>query len=121
MTEPNAILLIFEQEEYLPRIKKGVVGKSFKDYKGIERKITDVDFDYRDFDDLFNYNGAFVSINLVITPYKPSEHFLYYDHEAEDEIEKLMKDFVSSATYSEQGLQGNTYVNLDVYLRLPWK
>lgn len=120
MTERNTIFLIFEQEEYLDRVKKHVVGKSFTDATNTRRKITDVDFKYVDFEDLFDRGRAFVSADLVISPYDPSKHFLYYDYDAETEIENLMSDFVSSANYSEQGMQGNKFINLDVEFRLPW-
>lgn len=88
--------------------KNKLKGKRIKDAKGHGWEVTRVECRYGDISD----NNNFFSVNVYLKDYNPESYFLYYDDKFDGNINKEMKGFYTS--FSEQGMQGGDYVNLDV-------
>ena len=93
--------LVSEQiEEYLMGFFKG---REIKDKRGKSFEVFHIRCKY--------YESNFFSIDLVLKDYDADEYFLYYDETFEKNMKKIPRGI--SLEYSEQGLQGGDYVNLD--------
>lgn len=58
-------------------------------------------------------SGDFYSVNVFLEDYEAEEYFLYDDWTFEKELDKLIPIFKTS--YSESGMQGKDFINLDVF------
>lgn len=91
-------------EEYFNMVLKG---KSIKDANGKSYKVLACKCSFADLSE-----NPFFSVNVFLDDYSSEDYFLYEDDVFEENLQK--KFDILRLTYSESGMQGGDYVNLDV-------
>lgn len=101
-----------DAKSQIQQLLSSVLGKEkLTDEKGNTYTIKSVKCTY------FHYElgeDGFFSINVYLHNYNANDHFLYYDHTFEENLQKQFPYL--NLEYSEQGMQGDDYVNLDIFL-----
>jgi hypothetical protein len=100
-----------DAKSQIQQLFSSVLEKELTDEKGNTYTIKSVKCIY------FHYElgkDGFFSINVYLHNYNADDHFLYYDDTFEENLQKQFPYL--KLEYSEQGMQGDDYVNLDVFL-----
>lgn len=96
-------LLVGKKVKAFGKDSDGYWGKSDSEAEFTITKI-EVNYDIEE-----NYGD----VNIYLASYYASKYGLIYtDKKFEEDIHKLIKDSGFSLDYSEQGMQGNNYVNM---------
>lgn len=94
-------------------INNQIRGKSIKSGRGKSYKVKIADCRYVDLDGDSSFEH-FYSVDVYLENYNAVNYFLYDDDVFEKNLNSMIEYF--DISYSESGMQGNDYVNLDVQL-----